>query len=152
MLDVKQPKILMFDVIEGKILVFSVFEIPPSRPSYMLGFLTFMHTIPKIGHAPQWQTTHLFWKLDYKQSLFCCEIRPARTKSRRDRPAVSCQAAISSRCNWRPCCSQMAASPLVDHVRPFPVCPSRTSQQKRLLAVYLKTRTCWRTWVAKFSS
>ena len=33
MLDVKQPKILMFDVIEGKILVFSVFEIPPSRPS-----------------------------------------------------------------------------------------------------------------------
>ena len=35
MLDVKQPKILMFDVIEGKILVFSVFEIPPSRPSYI---------------------------------------------------------------------------------------------------------------------
>ena len=33
MLDVKQPKILMFDVIEGKSLVFSVFEIPPSRPS-----------------------------------------------------------------------------------------------------------------------
>ena len=35
MLDVKQPKILMFDVIEGKILVFSVFEIPPSRPSIL---------------------------------------------------------------------------------------------------------------------
>ena len=33
-LDVKQPKIKLFDVIEGKILVFSVFEAPPSRPSF----------------------------------------------------------------------------------------------------------------------
>ena len=33
MLDVKQPKLELFDVIEGTILVFSVFEASPSRPS-----------------------------------------------------------------------------------------------------------------------
>ncbi|PFX25947.1 hypothetical protein AWC38_SpisGene9387 [Stylophora pistillata] len=32
-LDVKQPKIYLFDVIDEKLLVFSVFEAPPSRPS-----------------------------------------------------------------------------------------------------------------------
>ena len=71
--------------------------------------------MPKIGHAPQWQTTHLFWKLDCEQSLFCCEIWLARTrkKSGCDRRAVSGQAAISFRCDWRPCCSQIAASSLI---------------------------------------
>ena len=71
--------------------------------------------MPKIGRAPQWQTTHLFWKLDCEQSLFCCEIRLARTrkKSGRDRQAVSGQAAISFRCDWRSWCSQIAASPLI---------------------------------------
>ena len=48
MLDVKQPKILMFDVIEGKILVFSVFEIPPSRPSLLdEGYLSTHHVEKK---------------------------------------------------------------------------------------------------------
>ena len=32
-LDVKQPKIYLFDVIDEKILVFNVFEAPLSRPS-----------------------------------------------------------------------------------------------------------------------
>ena len=36
-LDVKQPKIQLFDVIEGKILVFSVFEATPSRLSFKSG-------------------------------------------------------------------------------------------------------------------
>ena len=38
--------------------------------------------------------------------------------------------------------SRLRPSSLVDHVRFFPVRSSGISQQKRLLAVYLKTRTC----------
>ena len=34
-------------------------------------------------------------------------------KSGCDRRAVSSQAAISFRCDWRPCCSQITASPLI---------------------------------------
>ena len=68
MLDVKQPKILMFDVIEGKILVFSVFEIPPSRPScpvlhaIFLGFLRqflpteFQPTVDLKMYLKRWTT------------------------------------------------------------------------------------------------
>ena len=38
-----------------------------------------MHAMPKIGHATQRQTTHLFLKLDCEQSLFCCEMKLPRT-------------------------------------------------------------------------
>ena len=39
--------------------------------------------------------------------------RHERKKSGRDRRAVSCQVAISFRCDWRPRCSQIAASPFI---------------------------------------
>ena len=37
---------------------------------------------------------------------------------------------------------RLRRTPPVDHVRFIPVRSSRISQQKRLFAVYLKTRTC----------
>ena len=67
-----------------------------------LDYWHIMHAMPKIGHTPQWQTTHLFWKLDCEQSLFCCEIRLARTRKK-----------VGAIDDWRPCCSQIAASPLI---------------------------------------
>ena len=85
--------------------------------------------MPKIGRAPQWQTTHLFWKLDCEQSLFCCEIRLARTRKKvsvidklwaaKPQSLFAVTGAPDARR------SQLRPSSLVDHVRFFPVRSSR---------------------------
>ena len=85
--------------------------------------------MPKIGRAPQWQTTHLFWKLDCEQSLFCCEIRLARTRNKvgaiDERWAAKLRSLFAVTGAPAARRSRLRPSSLVDHVRFFPVRSSR---------------------------
>ena len=81
----------------------------------MLGLLTYYACNAKNRPRPPMTNNSFILKTRLRAvSLLLWNSTGTNTKkSGCNRRAVSSQAAISFRCDWRPCCSQIAASPLI---------------------------------------